>query len=167
MTEASWPCFGNKQNHCSHASCPGLEFLLAAHVPVNSCTVPRRHGRTNRQPAVLSSTVARIIDARAQWSRTTVALKPASFEAMGSVFCSTKRTSIIGSLSLEASVRWRRWATVIRESVKDQSSSRAGHAHGKSANTAVETSISTNFGSCPHTFLKRSWASSGLRGRWM
>ena len=32
--------------HPPQASCPGLEFLLAAAVPVKSCTVPRRHGRT-------------------------------------------------------------------------------------------------------------------------
>ena len=30
--------------------CPGLEFPLAAHVPGNSCTAPRRHGRITHQP---------------------------------------------------------------------------------------------------------------------
>ena len=29
---------------------PGLEFLLTAHVPENSCTVPKRHGRKTHQP---------------------------------------------------------------------------------------------------------------------
>ena len=32
------------------SSCPQPEFLLAASVPVSSCTVPRRHGRTTHQP---------------------------------------------------------------------------------------------------------------------
>ena len=36
--------------HRPCASCPGLELLLVAHVPVSSCTVPRRHGRTNHEP---------------------------------------------------------------------------------------------------------------------
>ena len=31
-------------------SCPETEFLLAASKPVNSCTVPRRHGRMTHQP---------------------------------------------------------------------------------------------------------------------
>ena len=31
-------------------SCPEPEFLLAAHVPVNSCAAPRRHGRITHQP---------------------------------------------------------------------------------------------------------------------
>ena len=29
--------------------CPGLEFLMTAYVPVKSCRVPRRHGRTTHQ----------------------------------------------------------------------------------------------------------------------
>ena len=36
--------------HRPHASRPGLEFLLAAHVPVNACAVPRGHGRTSHRP---------------------------------------------------------------------------------------------------------------------
>ena len=31
-------------------SCPERELMLAAHVPVNSCTAPRRHGRVTHQP---------------------------------------------------------------------------------------------------------------------
>ena len=30
--------------------CPEPEFLLAAHVPMSSCTAPRRHGRITHQP---------------------------------------------------------------------------------------------------------------------
>ena len=52
-------------------SCPEPEHLLAAYVPVNSCRVPRRHGRIKKRPvrrfwprpAVLSSTVAQVIEA--------------------------------------------------------------------------------------------------------
>ena len=33
---------------------PGLELLLVAHVPVSSCTVPRRHGRINHEPEDVS-----------------------------------------------------------------------------------------------------------------
>ena len=36
--------------HRPCASCPGLELLLVAHVPVSSCTVLRRHGRINHEP---------------------------------------------------------------------------------------------------------------------
>ena len=53
---------------------PEPEFLVTAHVPVNSCTAPRRHGRITHlpeevphggfwpRPAVLSSTVALVIE---------------------------------------------------------------------------------------------------------
>ena len=41
----------------------GHEFLLAAHVPRDSCTSPRRHGGiTHQHPVVLSSTVARVTE---------------------------------------------------------------------------------------------------------
>ena len=33
----------------TRVSCTGREFLAAAHVPMNSCTAPRRHGRMNLQ----------------------------------------------------------------------------------------------------------------------
>ena len=36
--------------HRRHASCPGLEYLLATSVPMDACTVPRRRGRIPTKP---------------------------------------------------------------------------------------------------------------------
>ena len=67
---SSCPTPKQETRPASHAL--SQNFLLAAFVPVISCAVPRRHGRTTRQPedaphgvwprpAVLSSTDARVI----------------------------------------------------------------------------------------------------------
>ena len=67
-------------------SCPEPEFLLAAHAPRDSCTSSRRHGKITHhpedvlygaarpRPAVLSSCVARVIEVRSRWPKTSGAL---------------------------------------------------------------------------------------------